>query len=84
MERTIGKGLAGASVMHRKPVNYSTDAESTEAELDRRHIEYRLSSRARLDVSTDEIARMVAEFAASRGITKCKPAYVALSPHYRV
>lgn len=58
--------------------------ELTEAQLERRHIEHRLSSRARLDINTDDIARMVAEFAASRGITKCKPAYAALSPHYRV
>jgi hypothetical protein len=30
------------------------------------------------------VARMVSEFAASRGITQCKPAYAALSPQYRV
>jgi hypothetical protein len=42
--------------------------ELTEADLNRRHIEHRLSSRARLDINTDDIARMVAEFAASRGI----------------
>ena len=58
--------------------------ELTEAELDRRHIEHRLSSRARLDINTDDIARMVAEFSASRCITKCRPAYAAHSPHYRV
>ena len=60
------------------------DTELTEAELDRRHTEHRLSSRARLDISIDDTARMVAEFSAKRGITKCKPAYAALSPHYRV
>lgn len=65
-------------------VRNSDDPEFTEAELDRRHIERRLSGRARLDISADDIARMVTEFAAARGITKCKPAYAALSPHYRV
>lgn len=60
------------------------DAELTEAELNRRHTAHRLSSRARLDISIDDTARMVAEFAATRGITKCAPAYAALSPHYRV
>ena len=69
-----------SKLVHRIPDH----TELTEAELDRRHVEHRLSSRARLDINTDDIARMVAEFAASRGITKCKPAYAALSPHYRV
>jgi hypothetical protein len=65
-------------------VRISDDSEFTEAERDRRHIEHRLNSRARLHINADDIARMVTEFAASRGITKCKPAYAALSPHYRV
>ena len=65
-------------------VRNSGDPEFAEAELDRRQIERRLSARARLDISTNEVARMVAEFSASRGIKKCKPAYAALSPHYRV
>ena len=71
--------------MREKPVHrVSDDPEFNEAELDRRHIERRLSSRARLEISADDIARMVAEFTATHGITKCKPAYAALSPHYRV
>jgi hypothetical protein len=81
-KRTIRKG---ALAMRRKLVHRIPDhTVITEAELDRQHIEHRLSSKARLDTNTDDIARMVAEFAASRGITKCKPAYTAVSPHYRV
>ena len=65
--------------MRRRPaVRTFEDAEFTDAELDRRHIELRIRSRARLDISADDVARMVAEFAASRGITPCKPAYAAL------
>ena len=65
-------------------VRVSDNLEFTDAELDRRHTEQRLSSRTRLDINGEDIARMVTEFAASRGITKCKPAYAALSHHYRV
>jgi hypothetical protein len=68
----------GASVMREKlVVRVSDNLEFTDAEL-------RLSSRTRLDINGEDIARMVTEFAASRGITKCKPAYAALSHHYRV
>jgi len=69
-----------SKLVHRIPDH----TELTKAELDRQHIEHRLSSKARLDINTDDIARMVTEFAASRGITKCRPAYAAHSPHYRV
>ena len=65
-------------------IRSSNSPEFTETELDRLHTEYRLSSQARLQIGSNDVARMVAEFAASRGVTKCKPAYVALSPQYRV
>jgi len=65
-------------------VRISDDSDFTEAESERRHTERRLNRRARLDIDGDEIARMVTEFSASRGITQCKPAYAALSPQYRV
>jgi len=65
-------------------VRISNDPEFTEAALNRQHVDHRLTKRARLAISTNDVARMVAEFDASHGITKCKPAYAALSPHYRV
>jgi len=59
--------------------------ECTAEELQQQHLEHRLSSRGRLQMSADDVARMVAEFAASRGgITRCPPAYVAKSPQYNV
>lgn len=75
----------GALAMRRKlVVCTSDDPEFTASELDRLHIEHRVSSQARLRLGSDDMARMVAEFAESRGITQCKPAYAALSPQYRV
>ena len=57
----------------------------TAEELQQQHLEHRLSSRGRLQMSADDVARMVAEFAASRGgITRCPPAYAARSPQYNV
>jgi hypothetical protein len=54
-------------------------------ELQQQHLEHHLSSRGRLQMSADDVARMVAKFAASRGgITRCPPAYVAKSPQYNV
>jgi hypothetical protein len=59
--------------------------ECTAEELQQQHLEHRLSSRGRLQMSADDVSRMVAEFAASRGgITRCPPAYVAKSPQYNV
>ena len=57
----------------------------TAEELQQQHLEHRLSSRGRLQMSADDVSRMVAEFAASRGgITRCPPAYVAKSLQYNV
>jgi hypothetical protein len=57
----------------------------TDGELQQQHLEHRLNTRARLRVSTEDVARMVSEFAVSRGgITKCPPAYAALSPQYKL
>ena len=59
--------------------------ECTAEELQQQQLEDRLNTRARLQMSADDVARMVAEFAASRGgITRCPPAYVAKSPQYNV
>jgi hypothetical protein len=42
-------------------------------------------SKARLQISEDDVARMVAAFAASNGgVTKCAPGYAAVSPQYRL
>ena len=57
----------------------------TDEELQQQRIEHRLHSKARLQISEDDVARMVAAFAASNGgVTKCAPAYAALSPQYRL
>jgi hypothetical protein len=57
----------------------------TDEELQQQHLEHRLSVRARLRMSAEDVAQMVAEFASSRGgITKCPPAYAALSPQYKL
>ena len=59
--------------------------EFTAEELQQQHLEHRLSTRARLQMNADDVARMVAEFAASRGgVTRCPPAYVAKSLQYNV
>ena len=49
-------------------------------------IEDRLESKARLQISEDDVARMVvAAFAASNGgVTKCMQVNAALSPQYRL
>jgi hypothetical protein len=53
--------------------------------LYREQLGHRDRCRARLRVSADDVARMVREFAASRGgITVCPAAYVAQSVQYRV
>jgi 4-aminobutyrate aminotransferase-like enzyme len=53
--------------------------------LYRQQIGHRDRCRARLRISADDVARMVTEFAASRGgITVCPSAYLAQSSQYRV
>ena len=48
-------------------------------------IEHRRRRSVRLQISADELERMVATFVASHGgITVCPPIYAAPSPHYRV
>jgi hypothetical protein len=70
---------------------FETDAVSnvlvarSEDRLYREQIDHRDRCRARLRINADEVARMVREFAASRGgITMCPAAYVAQSAQYRV
>jgi hypothetical protein len=59
--------------------------EFTEEQLQQQQLEHRLRSRARLRMSDDDVARMITEFAASRGeITRCPPAYAARSLQYNV
>ena len=57
----------------------------TDEELQQQQIEHRLRSKARLHISENDVARMVAAFAASNGgVTKCAPGYAAVSPQYRL
>jgi hypothetical protein len=59
--------------------------QTADEELRQQQIEHRLRSKARLQISNDDVARMVAAFAASNGgVTKCASAYVARSPQYRL
>jgi hypothetical protein len=59
-------------------------ARATE-KLYREQIVHRDRCRARLRISAQDVARMVTEFAASRGgITMCPSAYVVHSDQYRV
>jgi hypothetical protein len=59
--------------------------QTPDEELRRQQIEHRLRSKAKLQITEDDVARMVAAFATSNGgVTKCAPAYAALSPQYRL
>jgi len=60
------------------------DRDFTDEQLQQEHTERRAKSRERLKLSTDDVAQMVDELSASRGITRCKAAYAALSPQYHL
>jgi hypothetical protein len=69
--------------MHINPVDNFTPA--AEEALHRQHAEYRRRSSTRLHISTEDMERMMATFAASHdGVTMCPPTYAASSPHYHV
>jgi hypothetical protein len=60
------------------------NTDCTDEELRQQHLEHRRNVRQRLRMSAEDVARMVAEFASRGGITKCPPAYAALSPQYKL
>jgi hypothetical protein len=69
--------------MHVNPIDNFTPA--TEQALHHQHAEDRRRSSLRLHISTDDMDRMMATFAASHGgVTMCPPTYAAPSPHYHV